>query len=150
MPLTDAELSAVVNELTDNGRNDFTVTDAVADSIDGNEFISEFIRKDIESMNYIADYVAQLNEYETEEFQAIYAAIGDIYDSIDSHENGDFVYISEVGDYDDLGNAVVELGYFGVEIPSDLQNYIDYEAIGRDYVLSGEWVITDFGAVSLC
>lgn len=43
-------------------------------------------------------------------------------------------------DEEKLGYALVDTGYF--EIPDNLINYIDFEAIGRDYVTnsSGEWV----------
>lgn len=36
-----------------------------------------------------------------------------------------------VNDYEKLGYALVDLGYYN--IPEYLMNYIDYEAIGRDY-----------------
>lgn len=42
--------------------------------------------------------------------------------------------------HEKLGYALVDLGYY--DIPEHLVNYIDYEAIGRDYDLgiSGEFV----------
>ncbi len=36
-----------------------------------------------------------------------------------------------VSDHEKLGYALVDLGYY--DIPEQLANYIDYEAIGRDY-----------------
>lgn len=45
-----------------------------------------------------------------------------------------------VSDHEKLGYALVDLGYY--DIPEQLANYIDYEAIGRDYDFgtSGELV----------
>lgn len=47
---------------------------------------------------------------------------------------------TEMNDHEKLGYALVDLGYY--DIPEHLANYIDYEAIGRDYDLetSGEFV----------
>ena len=35
----------------------------------------------------------------------------------------------------DLGYYIVDEGLFGVDIPEELKNYIDYEAIGRDFLI---------------
>lgn len=45
-----------------------------------------------------------------------------------------------VSNHEQLEYALVDLGYY--DIPQRLANYIDYEAIGRDYDLgtSGEFV----------
>lgn len=45
-----------------------------------------------------------------------------------------------MSDREKLGRVLVDLGYY--DIPEHLANYIDYEAIGRDYDLgtSGEFV----------
>ena len=46
------------------------------------------------------------------------------------HENHLFC---EVMSNIDLGYYIIENGSFGVEIPASLENYIDFEAIGRDF-----------------
>lgn len=47
-------------------------------------------------------------------------------------------------DEEKLGYSLVDMGYF--EIPDNLVNYIDYEAVGRDYAInsSGEFAIDYF------
>jgi antirestriction protein len=68
----------------------------------------------------------------------------DYQDAIDS-----FYYELESRNQEDqqreFGEYVVNEGLFGVEIPDALQNYIDYEALGRDWLM--DFSVSDNGFV---
>lgn len=52
-------------------------------------------------------------------------------------DSADRIYcLSEVYDKKTLGYHVCDEGLLGVTIPSELENYLDYEAIGRDYEIN--------------
>ena len=56
----------------------------------------------------------------------------DLLEVMDAIESGDIYFYEDVGDWGDLGIAIVEQIY-GDDIPKDLINdYFDYEMLGRD------------------
>lgn len=72
--------------------------------------------------------------------------VGEYLDEVDSSTDIDNImdyYQGNINDYKEgfmsnetaYGWYVIENGLFGVEIPDALQNYIDVEAIGRDYLM---------------
>lgn len=57
----------------------------------------------------------------------------------------DIIWYSDCNDMSDVAYYVVqETDAYG-ELPSHLQNYIDYEAFGRDLELEGDFLITNRG-----
>jgi antirestriction protein len=73
----------------------------------------------------------------------------DIHEAIEALEKGDFSYACDIDDEEDLGNYVVDEGLFGIDIPDQLKNYIDYEAIGRDMTCDG-WTIYPELNIAVC
>lgn len=49
--------------------------------------------------------------------------------------NGDYIYYDNVNDEDDLGHTLVDEGYFN-NIDEEIKMYLDYESIGRDYMIN--------------
>lgn len=99
------------------------------------------------------DSISRLNELSETvngnevEFSAIYKATGNIDESLRILEGGDFILLNGVDNDKDLGYEWVTQGLLGIEIPTNLENYIDYEAIGRD--LSYDFTYTEYGAISI-
>lgn len=87
--------------------------------------------EDIKNIEY-------LDKWEFETLCAVLEARGCncLEDTIDEVKDG---YYTLIDAYDDkeLGAYWVDNGLFGVEIPPALQNYIDFEAIGRDISFDG-------------
>lgn len=73
--------------------------------------------------------------------------VGEYWDEIDSSANPDDIVNAYQGNVNDMkdgrwisdeeayGWYVVDEGLFGAEIPEALENYIDYESIGRDWLM---------------
>lgn len=94
----------------------------------------------LRQMNELAERFDGLDEYELKEVAALIEATGDIDEALSIQEEGRAIILYDIEDNDDLGRAwVEELG--AMEVPSHLENYIDYEAIGRDLTFEG-WTIT--------
>ncbi|MEI5994357.1 antirestriction protein ArdA [Candidatus Enterococcus mansonii] len=118
----------------------------------GNEFVDEFSYSYEEY--FITDYDVpfSVGEYDFPQ------SLAERYDSLEEYmgypdevvrviaENRDaevtIIELDDTGvsDHEKLGYALVDLGYY--DIPEHLANYIDYEALGRDYDFgtSGEFV----------
>lgn len=57
----------------------------------------------------------------------------------------DIIYYPDCDNMDDVARYYFEeTGSFG-EVPRNLQNYIDYQALGRDMEIEGNFLITSHG-----
>ena len=104
----------------------------------------------LDELNYLASKLDELGDAEYEHFQAamqISDYTGSIKDLINLTDNLDkYDVLSGIEDYDDLGRYYIEeLGTMAV--PEHLQNYINYEAYGRDIALDEISDFTDYGYV---
>ncbi len=104
----------------------------------------------LDELNYLASKLDDMQQYEYDTFQAAMELgdhTGSIRDLINLTENLDCYDVYHgVTDHDDLGRYYIEeLG--AMEIPEHLENYIDYEAYGRDIALSENGAFTDSGYV---
>ena len=104
----------------------------------------------LDELNYLASKLEELGDAEYEHFQAamqISDYTGSIKDLINLTDNLDkYDVLSGIEDYDDLGRYYIEeLGT--MEVPEHLQNYINYEAYGRDIALDEIGDFTDYGYV---
>lgn len=88
-----------------------------------------------ESLDHLTEIANYCEEYGTELVGAMQNNTGDWDDTVERLDSGDYslVYLDDGwGDETErLGYAYVEEGLFGIQIPSELENYIDYSAIGR-------------------
>ena len=104
----------------------------------------------VDELNYLASLLNDLDKWEIEKFEAALEYgeyTGSVKDLINLAQNLDcYDYLQGVEDDDDLGRYYAdELGT--LEVPEHLQNYIDYEAYGRDIRLSDGGVFTSGGYV---
>lgn len=92
------------------------------------DFLGEY-----ESLEHLTEVADAVDEYGIDVFNAVYSNIGDFEQTRDVLEDRDFV-IYDASDDEELGQCLADEGILG-EIPEQLVNYIDYEAIGRDFAI---------------
>lgn len=106
--------------------------------------------ENLDELNYLASKLDEMDQSDYAKFQAA-MEIGDYTSSlqeiINLTENLDCYDIyPNIEDYDDLGRYYLEELEVS-KVPAHLQNYIDYEAYGRDVALEENGTFTDQGYV---
>ena len=106
--------------------------------------------ENLDELNYLASKLDEMSESEYAQFQAgmeMGDHCGSLQEIINLTENLDCYEIyPNIEDYDDLGRYYIdELEV--MQIPEHLQNYIDYEAYGRDVAMDENGSFTDQGYV---
>src|SRR5690606_10151048 len=131
LPMDEEELKEEINLILRPGDEEIFITDY--DNEIGYE-VDEY--EDVFKLNNL---LQQLEEYGEDEkiINALYQELGDLEQVINILEKGDYMVIWDVYDEEDIGRYLVEEGLFGVKVPDELANYIDYEAIGRDWLYNG-------------
>ena len=110
--------------------------------------LGEYVNLD--ELNYLASKLDEMSQSEYDQFQAA-MSVGDhggsLQDMINLTENLDCYEVNpNITDYDDLGRYYIyELE--AIQVPDYLENYIDYEAYGRDVALDEDGQFTDYGYV---
>ena len=102
----------------------------------------------LDELNYLASKLDEMSESEYAQFQAgmeMGDHCGSLQEIINLTENLDcYEVYPDIHDYDDLGRYYIE-ELDVMQVPEHLQNYIDYEAYGRDVALEGNGTFTDQG-----
>ena len=106
--------------------------------------------ENLDELNYLASKLDEMSESEYAQFQAgmeMGDHCGSLQEIINLTENLDcYEVYPDIHDYDDLGRYYIdELEV--MQVPEHLQNYIDYEAYGRDVALEENGTFTDQGYV---
>ena len=106
--------------------------------------------ENLDELNYLASKLDEMSDSEYAQFQAgmeMGDHCGSVQEIINLTENLDCYEIyPNIEDYDDLGRYYIdELEV--MQIPEHLQNYIDYEAYGRDVAMDENGSFTDQGYV---
>ena len=106
--------------------------------------------ENLDELNYLASKLDEMSESEYAQFQAgteIGDHCGSLQEIINLTENLDcYEVYPDIHDYDDLGRYYIdELEV--MQVPEHLQNYIDYEAYGRDVAMDENGTFTDQGYV---
>ena len=104
----------------------------------------------LDELNYLASKLDEMSESEYAQFQAgmeMGDHCGSLQEIINLTENLDcYEVYPDIHDYDDLGRYYIE-ELDVMQVPEHLQNYIDYEAYGRDVVIDENGTFTDQGYV---
>lgn len=96
-------------------------------------------------MEKLYEYI-NLEEYEKELITEFMDATGAKFEEAQEHAQDTYFCQLESGNPErEMGEYVLENGLFGVEIPDSLENYIDTEAIGRDWLM--DMSVSDNGFV---
>ena len=106
--------------------------------------------ENLDELNYLASKLDEMSDSEYAQFQAgmeMGDHSGSLQEIINLTENLDcYEVYPNIEDYDDLGRYYIdELEV--MQIPEHLQNYIDYEAYGRDVAMDENGSFTDQGYV---
>ena len=106
--------------------------------------------ENLDELNYLASKLDEMSDSEYAQFQAgmeMGDHCGSLQEIINLTENLDCYEIyPNIEDYDDLGRYYIdELEV--MQVPEHLQNYIDYEAYGRDVAMDENGSFTDQGYV---
>lgn len=107
--------------------------------------VSEYANLD--EINELAERIESLNKWQLDDLKSVYEVNGYIDESLDIVEMGDYILLSDVSDEEELGRYVVEEGLFGITIPDGLMDYIDFEAIGRDW--ANDYDFVEGGAICI-
>ena len=104
----------------------------------------------LDELNYLASKLDEMSDSEYAQFQAgmeMGDHCGSLQEIINLTENLDcYEVYPDIHDYDDLGRYYIdELEV--MQVPEHLQNYIDYEAYGRDVAMDENGTFTDQGYV---
>ena len=104
----------------------------------------------LDELNYLASKLDEMSDSEYAQFQAgmeMGDHCGSLQEIINLTENLDcYEVYPHIHDYDDLGRYYIE-ELEVMQIPEHLQNYIDYEAYGRDVAMDENGSFTDQGYV---
>ena len=106
--------------------------------------------ENLDELNYLASKLDEMSESEYAQFQAgmeMGDHCGSLQEIINLTENLDcYEVYPDIHDYDDLGRYYIE-ELEVMQVPEHLQNYIDYEAYGRDVAMDENGTFTDQGYV---
>lgn len=152
LPATDDEIKKALKEININEITDgdgFFISDYSTDLNFEGDFFQACNMEQLNEINEIMKNIDELNEWELEEFDAILQHVGSNYfqEAWKIFENHDYCYYGEVSNLYDLGELAVENGY--IEVPDNLVNFIDYEAVGRDIDFSNRGGFTRDGYIEI-
>ena len=106
--------------------------------------------ENLDELNYLASKLDEMSESEYAQFQAgmeMGDHCGSLQEIINLTEDLDcYEVYPDIHDYDDLGRYYIE-ELDVMQVPEHLQNYIDYEAYGRDVAIDENGAFTDQGYV---
>lgn len=154
-PTTAEELKEVFKRIGIGQRDDFgqpyeewfiTDYDCYVDGL--YDKLGEY--ENLDELNYLASKLDEMSDSEYAQFQAgmeMGDHCGSLQEIINLTENLDcYEVYPDIHDYDDLGRYYIE-ELDVMQVPEHLQNYIDYEAYGRDVAMDENGSFTDQGYV---
>ena len=154
-PTTAEELKEVFKRIGIGQKNDFgqpyeewfiTDYDCYVDGLYSK--LGEY--ENLDELNYLASKLDEMSDSEYAQFQAgmeMGDHCGSLQEIINLTENLDcYEVYPHIEDYDDLGRYYIE-ELEVMQVPEHLQNYIDYEAYGRDVAMDENGTFTDQGYV---
>ena len=154
-PTTAEELKEVFKRIGIGQRDDFgqpyeewfiTDYDCYVDGL--YDKLGEY--ENLDELNYLASKLDEMSNSEYAQFQAgmeMGDHCGSLQEIINLTENLDcYEVYPNIEDYDDLGRYYIE-ELEVMQVPEHLQNYIDYEAYGRDVAMDENGSFTDQGYV---
>ena len=154
-PTTAEELKEVFKRIGIGQRDDFgqpyeewfiTDYDCYVDGL--YDKLGEY--ESLDELNYLASKLDEMSDSEYAQFQAgmeMGDHCGSLQEIINLTENLDcYEVYPHIEDYDDLGRYYIE-ELDAMQVPEHLQNYIDYEAYGRDVAMDENGSFTDQGYV---
>ena len=122
---------------------EYFITDVESD-IDGlRDAIGEYTS--LSEIVVLEEQLECIHEYDEDAFKAAIELWG-LDEALETVGNLEFSYYPYIDDEYALGKMAVDEGLMG-EIPSSISNYIDYDAVGRDWILTGDGGLTSMGYI---
>lgn len=150
LPATTEEVQALLRRIHVDGvqYEEIFITDYETDVSGLYDYLPEYA--DLDELNYLAALLDDLDEDDREKFEAALSSgehTSGLKDLINLAQNLDcYDYYPGICDEDDLGRYMIdEMG--ALEVPEYLENYIDYEAYGRDVSLEDGGTFTENGYI---
>lgn len=140
LPMNEDDLRNEIRDILD-GDEEYFITDWEC------EYFSIDQYDNISTLNEKAEYLLEKEDYELVTLKAICELV-DFDEAKDILEKGNYFFIPDVSSETELGEYVIDEGLFGIDIPDSLKNYIDYEAIGRDWLM--DYNLVEGGAINIC
>lgn len=150
LPATTEEVQALLKRIHVDGvrYEEIFITDYETDIPGLHDCLGEY--ESIDELNYFASRLDDMEEWETEKFAAAVELgehTGSVKDLINLAQNLDcFEFYPGIEDEEDLGRFYIT-EMCTLEIPEHLENYIDYEAYGRDMNLDENGLFVDGGYI---
>lgn len=150
LPTTTEEVQTLLKRIHVDGvrYEEIFITDYETDIPGLRDCLGEY--ESIDELNYLASLLDDMPEWEAEKFAAAMEFgehTGSVRDLINLTQNLDcFEFYSGIEDEDDLGRYYIE-EMCTLEIPEHLENYIDYEAYGRDMSMDDNGHFVDGGYI---
>lgn len=91
--------------------------------------------ENIANLNELAIKIENISQDDMNVFKALVEA-ENVNTAIDLIEARNFTFYDNINTHNELGYYIVTEGLFGIKIPDELENYIDYKAIGRDWAMN--------------
>jgi antirestriction protein len=150
LPATTEEVQVLLKRIHVDGirYEEIFITDYETDIPGLTDSLGEY--ESIDELNYLASLLDDMEKWEAEKFAAAVEFgehTGSVRDLINLAQNLDcFEFYPGIEDEDDLGRFYIE-EMCTLEVPEHLQNYIDYEAYGRDMNLDEDGRFVDGGYI---
>ena len=150
LPATTEEVQALLKRIHVDGvrYEEIFITDYETDIPGLRGCLGE--NESIDELNYLAALLDDMPKWEAEKFAAAMEFgehTGSVRDLINLTQNLDcFEFYSGIENEDDLGRYYIE-EMCTLEIPEHLENYIDYEAYGRDMSMDDNGHFVDGGYI---
>lgn len=148
LPVPEDKLNNILKQIGINDEyEEFFITDYETSFSGLRDVLGEY--ENIETLNELAEMLEALSSDDEDKLNAILEVescrnVTDIKELIERLD--EFDLITDIDDDDDLGRYLID--DCGVlSIPEPLQNYIDYEAYGRDVRLEQNITYTSYGCL---
>ena len=150
LPATTEDVQALLKRIHVDGvrYEEIFITDYETDVSGLYDCLGEY--ECIDELNYLASLIDDMDKSDQAKFEAALAYgeyTGSVKTLINLAQNLDcYEYYPDIHDEDDLGRFYIE-EMCTLEVPEHLQNYIDYEAYGRDMSLDDNGQFVDGGYI---
>ena len=129
------ELTAAVEELTNDGQNDYFIADSMSDyRVEVSEY--ENLESLYEKYNIVKDII---DEYDENAADVIAAYTNNISDDLNNISGYEFYFYSDCYTMADVAFEYLDQTGGLDEMPEHLRNYFDYDSYGRDMEIEGNF-----------
>lgn len=102
----------------------------------------------IKELNALADILYDVNSnYDEDTFLALLEYTGDTLEAYKLLSCGDYTLLIDCHSDEEVGIYLIDEGLLFDSLSDEIKRYLDYEAIGRDYVLNTAGMYTDKGYI---